>query len=515
MFGCSAGLKSGSFEAIGMRSVIFAVLVSMAYAEEEKPASDTACAMAATLLGSISFQMSLFYLLNHSDPDMRKYSYEVVVSTISIFCAVLLFQSIQGVVEEVFLDGAGPLYATCVGMVHMLIWFALTQFSLAYISGALADFKIGKKPTDIRDMEANMKCWATLLAHMTGFAAINAFGTMQQLEIFSWNPLFCALAVPIAVAGIYGMQRVTDTAREYISTKFGDGEKDEFEHAWDEETEEAENDVMGLALSFLITQTIRYTISGVLPNEEGEEEGAAAFSHTTIQIVLLFATGLLAVGSMAYYIFKEPEEREDHHKTEAEEIQERFIETIIVTMSMVFAWCCFFTGRWYLGTFNVLADDPMLLALALALLISAISFVGIRILDICADAEWSGPKVDEAIFKVIGAIGILVGFSWEQAFDTAVGSLASRSSNPAIMKLGLALFCVVIIVPAWRWWLLPMVIEKGWLHGFVVEDEAHIEEIKKAHMEKEEEEKQLRAKKDEERKKKNSKNAEAYQKAPA
>jgi len=62
--------------------------------------------------------------------------------------------------------------------------------------------------------------------------------------------------------------------------------KDEFEEMWDENAEEAENEVGGLSLSFITVQAIRFwlTISdtypiGVLPNIEGQEINATSSSN--------------------------------------------------------------------------------------------------------------------------------------------------------------------------------------------------------------------------------------------
>merc|ERR1719171_1822143 len=116
-----------------------------------------------------------------------------------------------------------------------------------------------------------MKCFAVLFSHMVGFAAINGFGTMQQLSFFSKSWQMCLALVPIAAVLMFAWFKVLDTLRAKIA--YGDdGVEDEFEKAWDAETEEAENDIAGLSLSFLTVQTMRLAISGILPNQEGEEE---------------------------------------------------------------------------------------------------------------------------------------------------------------------------------------------------------------------------------------------------
>ena len=48
------------------------------------------------------------------------------------------------------------------------------------------------------------------------------------------------------------------------------------------------------------------------------------------------------------------------------------------------------------------------------------------LLDKLADAEATGKFTDEIIKHLIGSVGILVGFSWEQSFDCSVGPGAPR-----------------------------------------------------------------------------------------
>lgn len=467
-------------------SMLLACMAAVAFAEEEERASDVSVSMAATLLGAISFQMLLFYFLNHRDKDMRRYTYEAVSTTVSIFCAVLIFQSVNDVIETYFLEGKSTAEQAVIDIAHMLFWFAVMQIALAYISGA-----IGKtQPTDANEMECDLKCFAVLLAHITGFAANNAFGTVQHLEFFSSSPLRAFLVLPVAALSLTLLMHITDTFREKVSLG-DDGVVDKYEMLWDEETEESENDVIGLALSFLTVQAVRFSISGVFPNEEGEESPLETMSHTYGELALFLGFAILCIGLLSYIVYTEKEDVElmelEGEEFEKAERANRIKETMTVATMMSFAWSFFFGMRWFLASLRF-SEEPMQLGLALALTISFISFGSIRGLDCLADLDSTGPKADRIIWKIIAAIGVLIGFAWEQCFDAAVSSIASRSSSPSIVKLALAIFCVVLIVPAWRLYILPMVVRKGWLSGFVIQGHHHLKDLAETHKQFEEEE---------------------------
>mmetsp|Transcript_74612 Transcript_74612/g.139311 ORF Transcript_74612/g.139311 Transcript_74612/m.139311 type:complete len:588 (-) Transcript_74612:149-1912(-) len=468
-----------------------------AAAEEEKKASHTDMATAGTVLGMISFVMVLYYFLLFPDQDVRQYSYEALSSTISIFCAVLSFQALDNFLEITILNHMPLAMKVCFDMMHMLFWFLVLQGTLAWVSGAvgstfavseleemdkLDEAKVKKHEKEESMRERNMKCFGILLAHISGFAAINAFGSMQQMYPFNNSAWLSFLAIPIAAVALFVLFHGMNKLRTKVSHG-DDGEIDEAEKVWDEETEEAENDVFGLAVSFLLVQSLRFLICGSLADEEGEEEEEVLFSHGLGQTALLFSCGLLFVGVIFYLILNEKEEeKEEGEEGDEEKAGEKkeegegnpedrsFEEAQLVAMTMGFSWAMFYGSRWLLSQ-TPIGGDPMVLALCVALAISIVAMLTIIPLDYLADLDFTGEKTDKAIIQTIRGLGILIGFSWEQCFDAAVGSLASGFGNAAAtVKLAMAIFVVFIIVPAWHMYILPYMIEQGWKTGFVVED---------------------------------------------
>jgi len=469
-------------------TIFVAMLLRISRAEEEhsEVSSPASVAIAATLLGSVSFMMTLYYCTNHPDDDMKKYSYEVISKTISIFCAVLLFQSCNDLVEFYFdLDKEPLLFQLFVDFSHLLLWYGVLQLAVAFISGALHECVY--RPSSTEFAELNAQCFAVLLAHMTGFASINAFGTVQQLAFFRSSWWTSALVVPIASTMLFMASRFTAAIRKHISLR-DDGEQDEYEQLWDETTKDAEDDVMGLTISFISVQSMKYGVSGFLANQEGEEPWQVMSRHGVSQSIILYLIAtILAISTFTFYITvpvttseaqvkdieaeeeEEEEEKEKEEEEEAGEERNRKISIARNALGMSYAWSNFYALVWCMaGSSFVTEEDSMLLAVLVAMLLSFSSFSLIWVLDKLADEDWTPDEVDDAIRFFITAIGVLVGFAWEQCFDKATASLSSVNRCPHTTKVLLAIFCGLIIVPAWRIWILPMACNENWKFGFVV-----------------------------------------------
>jgi len=421
--------------------------------DEESTAVDSA--ISTMLLASIGFQMSLFYLVNWPDQDIKRVSWQVISSCISIFVAVLLFQGFNTVAEDYIIDGGSETWEVCIDMCQLLFWLSCMQLMLAITSGAINEFWGGNSPP-MKEVEVNVKSLAKLLSHVTGFSAINAFGSVQQTFLSS-NPLFALLIVPIGFACLFVMYHGFDIIREKVSLS-DDDDIDEYELKWDEETEESEDDVAGLSLSFLTVQALRFAISGTLPNVEGGEPADKHASHDIHHWGALLMCGFVSgiLGTMAI--------KHEHFFGKSGERTERFWEIVQNYFTFGSAWCSFYGVMWAFSH-TLLGEPKAMLQVIIALAVSGIAFISIFVMDKILDNDCFGEDshtVHHVIDELILAICVLVGFSWEQSFDTAVDVVAERLEShvpTAFVKLGMSLILVAIVFPAWRFFILPKELE--------------------------------------------------------
>eukprot|EP00440_Ansanella_granifera_P073922 gb/GFBE01080215.1/.p1 GENE.gb/GFBE01080215.1/~~gb/GFBE01080215.1/.p1 ORF type:complete len:557 (+),score=144.77 gb/GFBE01080215.1/:1-1671(+) len=429
---------------MGLRHALGCIVLMAARAlakEDESPViSAENFGTSVMLLGSIAFMMSIFYLVNHSDADMRNNSWKVVSATISIFSAVLLFQAVNGVVEFYILEGASENFELAVSFIHMMIWFTTLQVFLSWVSGA-----IGTPPSSeeaFERMELNLLCFAVLLGHITGFAAINAFGVLQQ-QVHR-TPLHALLIVPIAWVFFYCLCRLTRLLRDRVSLS-DDGKFDAAEEKWEDMTAETEDDVVGLAVSFVAIQAARFKICGELPNVEGEEREDMV--HTKRQMILLLGVGILLTFLNAL--------RRHFIKRSFGRLQSQLRNIV----AMCFAWTFYFSSNWWIESDVMPSDHGMLKEVVVAIFVTAFSFTLIFLLDIIQDSE--PHATHKHVTRLVQALGILVGFGWEKAFDAAVADMTEQVDvlPPPVTKMILAVVLVAIVVPAWRFFILPTILE--------------------------------------------------------
>lgn len=307
-----------------------------------------------------------------------------------------------------------------------------------------------------------MKCWGTLFAHMSGFAAINAGGTMQHLEFFgskwylSLAPLFINQIFIICLFTGFKKMRTAMNAEAIKAGRAGKRAA-----MFDEEVMDSENDISSLAGSYLLVASIRYALIGIQPNMLGEIEGETPW-HS---VYALYSVGLvLTCLGVLLILIKSRMTAAVTSEAEAAEIEEsptiRALNIMSGMLGMGFAWSALYASR------TVFEKEPFLdrhhigmgtIAgrVLLALVLSVVSMVIIFGLDVVGDffAARSPPGQNTGapiIIQIVSAKSILVGFSWEHAFDGGVEAISSVTSSPMIAETCLAAAVFLVVVPAWR-----------------------------------------------------------------
>lgn len=301
-----------------------------------------------------------------------------------------------------------------------------------------------------------MKCYAKLLSHMAGFAAINAGATMQQLPMFAssaWTallPIFVIQLIILAVYELFGIMRWQSLAAAKLEGRAGRRAK-----LFHEEVFEAENDISGLAFSFLIVQVIRYALTGVLPNEEGLEEPEIEPENQSIASLLGIGV-LFAIVACVLVALKSKQGRRHQHEEEEEEEEEsaggRSLLIALNAASMTFAWAVLWATRWVCVKVSFWDIHSIMGRVVMALALSAVSFIVLFGLDVVDD--WQRGNEDfragaQAIQILVDSLGILIGFSWEHCFNRGVAAVASLSNHPKILQFIMGVLIGLLMTPMW------------------------------------------------------------------
>lgn len=475
--------------------------------EEVKPKDLTA---AVFLLGGVTFVMSLFYLVNHPDMDIRDHTWKVINATVSIFVSVLLFQGITGVsdrVSDTFISGQShqSLAKICFAYFTFLVFYSALHgvlYNLAYatdteepkkkeIKRSTSYFRF--KSTILDESEdgsfdtkrkRKIACWATLLSHMAGFAHIRCSLDLQQLEFFKGGAMAIVPTIINALLLVV-IFKLSDSFRRRFEQK----PSSQGFQLWEMGAEEAEDDIAAIGISFSSVVVLRYAFTQQMANVLGLE--LPVVDHAMYaKVAIGCATLIFALISIFILVcltkLRNPKKPQGYQRAqeEGQEAEGRFpivedhrkdyLTRWILIASSTFAtaasWCGLYASKWFLYGIEIKEDqetnpNSCISRVVLALLVSFGSFVMIYFLDKLSDLESTDADADHAIEEVIHAIGVSVGFAWEQAFDAGVETIGERTETlgkwyPVWARLGFALMISAVMIPAWRLYLIKRSLEK-------------------------------------------------------
>jgi hypothetical protein len=361
--------------------------------------------------------------------------------------------------------GPGPPpdgYIFALAFIQFVVWYCIFGVAMIYFAG-VKRLPWDKKEVSHDTKHINSKAGCMLLAHVAGFAAINCFGILMRMEPFEINPGLAFLSLIIACTIVLLMV----TAYRAIRHKFATGGTADDQNLLDEEAEEGGEDIMALLASFLVVQVFRYKLTDILPDGHGGESSYDIVTHMGtdhhnlwFQVVPLLAFGYLSAFFCGVIVFLNAMPSRFTTFLSGHKVQQG-VRMLTMTAAMVHCWCLYFAGVWMMAASDLaeyigVYEDSALLKVILACLLTVYAFVLIFALEKLASLEATGPKADQAIYTVMGSLGILVGFTWEQAFERSVSTVvqANPSAPEPLLKAGLALFLVGMVLPAWRMYII-------------------------------------------------------------
>jgi len=389
-----------------------------------------ALAYALCLMGSVVTVMSIFYLVNWDDEDIKANTWQSLSMTVSIFGAVLIYGTLKNLICHL-LDVHGHRAEPLVLLFMFLMFFLILQIALHAMMRA--DHK-----------RISLRATGTILAHITGFSGMYCAAGLQAMPPFNTSA-WAMFSVTVGVAAVIsGLCAVGGYFRRQVALA-DDGEIDEEEAQWMDQVEDAENDVYSLCLGFSIMQVIRFSITG-----EVQAYGPAEHPETVEQFHanwLLAASVAFGAGTVAgTYVMA---------KLGNQHLQQRqALRTSLNVFSVAMAWCILFWGEWQiyvLGFSGVRIAGLLLVALSLT--------VGSCALILCLDmiADTFSHNEARGLRTVILSLGLMVGFTWERAFDIGLEDLSSHHGGKykALTRVLFPTLLVAVVLPAWSKYILP------------------------------------------------------------
>jgi hypothetical protein len=382
--------------------------------EEFREATPVDMALGGSLMAFLCFVMGVFYTVNSQDADIRKVANFSLSNTISIFAAVLAYGCLDIWLSKVY--DSQTYFTPKVGEIlgRFITFFVLLVIVCMFIRAMNA--------------RLNMLFVRILGAHLVGFAAAEAFGTVQQ-EIPFGNNMFYDLCLA-------GICLIFLIVLEVVFLTFALGGSEEL----DEHREEFSDDFFGFSVGFLLAQFAKMTVLGHLTPIHGQPK-----EHSKKEVGLLglwMAAALVALVTASMI-------KEKNSARNSSKFAQRWSGLAQQLCLFFFAWIGMFATQW--TWFLEFPGHTISFGrMVLALLGSIVAMGAIYVLDGLVDL--GAPK---SLRTIINGFAVLIGLLWEQAFHEAIHSLSSGFVYPETCNTIMTVGIIILVLPAWRFYILP------------------------------------------------------------
>jgi len=452
------------------------------------------CITIATMLfGSIAFLMGVTYVLNCYWPRVREHAWGFISATLSIFCAVMAFSVCKHTSTAIFGESPAPLL---VGVLSLQFVFyglrnrpgALKAFGV--VSGHFAGFCAIENFEHFFEEHQKEGLWVSVLIFVLVFLMLVAMvfvAHMLRKHILHKDLSFRDLVRQTAKDE--NKQSSSDEEAEEVSKLNGKGsaqvlqmDQRSKDALWEEVCEEVEMDALALCLGLVVSQMVRRVVAGVftgnweLPHLHGSDGEGKGSDEIVCVGVTGFVFFLLALALRSVI-----------GKMKSCVRAMRMFEDILAMSS---AWCTIFFSMWlYFSVYHPTSKMQMKSSLAVGVTVECFAIlliiVGVARMFERREEESQGmlegsseeESADEMkyarqitgsqvtkgtsinIKTIIKALGLVVGLSWEKAFDLAAELIAENENFEESSVTGklimLDLVILVIVAPAWGLYILP------------------------------------------------------------
>eukprot|EP00403_Amphidinium_massartii_P041533 CAMPEP_0178435986 /NCGR_PEP_ID=MMETSP0689_2-20121128/34208_1 /TAXON_ID=160604 /ORGANISM="Amphidinium massartii, Strain CS-259" /LENGTH=776 /DNA_ID=CAMNT_0020058071 /DNA_START=36 /DNA_END=2363 /DNA_ORIENTATION=- len=439
------------------------------------------------IFGIFVLMALVFYLVNMNDPQVKRTTWMAISNTLSLLCAILLYDSLMSflvvLVDQIigtdtavadasfFVHSTVP---TCAAPSHSSSTTDSHSSTATSSTGSAGHRRLstgGVSNTDItvafflfgavflitefgffwfRSRKFALGAWAAINAHVVGFAALGFFGTVQQVSPFceDWG----ATLTPILMAWAFmGMLLLLSSFMRHCYAKKAEWESEAEMEEFEEICAESEDDSLAFCLGFLISVALRFAISGVMPSLHDVPIG-----KTAGEVFGLGTVGFLSIVAVIIFgLVPTPEMR----------VLKRAYHSFTACLTMTAGWCAVYFSQWLFwwatDGYGVLGEGNMLSAALVLVFFCTLYAIGMTLL--CDYIGDNYAQLRKAMDLVLVSFVLLTGLSWESAFLSAASAIDPSVSNAlgkaALDLLEVVCFCSVII-PAWIWYILPHALEQ-------------------------------------------------------
>jgi hypothetical protein len=435
-----------------------------------KPGHTESLSLGLFLLGSVLCIMSVFYLVNSEQKGVRHGAFRVLNMTLSIFVAVLMYGGVRHALLASIHEGFCETRSNqmCSSGILAEVCITLGLFIFLFVGTHMLLFRVNKWQGDDNSGH-HVAAWATVMGHLSAFAAMYGFADSLKVPAIQEYGVWGCLGVIIfafitLVVLMHVMDRVMERVVEDESSDAGQMISAREAH-WIERCEETDDDVFSLSISFLLVVLIRFSIRGrFMPYQAGQvgdvtqEDSWTLLAYVFLFLVLTTVGGALMMKYAGTYLKTIMDQAESRAKSP---LVIRTCTLIQHVNSMTTAWLLLFWSEWQMylqGWENTVIGGCILQAIILTLS----SFCMVYVLVYFED-QMPTKLAKRALKSLELALGILVGFSWERAFDVAFEEVdhylrhhqhVSRTLG-SLEALTLTLLLIAIVGPAWRLYILP------------------------------------------------------------